>query len=95
MLTFDQFTKFKEGEVFAMGEAQNTISGIHLTFEHYGRMLKWVAKKGAVNDFAVYAKWSDTSTFDDVTNVGEKVTCLHTVKRLINCDDEVLKHYRF
>jgi len=80
------------GEVFACGVIEDSPYGIFLAGSKIA--LRWVAKKGDVEDFAVYVgplKWSVSTVADR----GDKVSDPETVKQLLQCDDEMLSHYRY
>jgi len=94
MLTIIDFDKIPYGTVFAQGTERNAPGEIYMTDYFHNRMLKWVAKKGWGNDFAVYVSWDDKSTYQECAECGDKVMDIDTVKRLIKCDDEVIKRYR-
>lgn len=94
ILTMAEFEELPDGEVFAKGKEKNMPDGIYMTDYFHGRVLKWVAKKGWGNDFAIYVSWDDKSTWQECAECGDKVNDKDTVKRLINCDDEVLSRYR-
>jgi len=94
MLTLKEFEKLRPGEIFAHGLTSDSPQGINLTGS--GETLLWVARKGAVNDFAVYAlpvelaEWSAGKAAAH----GDKVHDRETIRRLLNCDDDVLARYR-
>ena len=58
-LTKEIFDKLSKGEVFASGILPNSPDGIFMT--NNGGELRWVAKNGYGNDWAIYCHWSDRS----------------------------------
>lgn len=94
LITEEIFLKLQHGEVFASGIEQNSIDGIFMVRSNAGRLLRWIAKKGYNQDFAIYVGWEDQTTADSVMRHGDKVTNTEIIKRLLNCDDEVLKRMR-
>lgn len=71
-LTMEQFNKIPDGEIFAKGELPDNGNGINMTGT--GRNLKWLAKKGFGNDWAIYCWWARTGMTNDnePPNVAEK-----------------------
>lgn len=75
------------------GEVIDGPEGLHLN--RTGKMLKYVVRKGDVDDWAVYAEscWEEMS-FDEVSRVGNKVSPEYC-KNIIEADEEVWKKYRY
>ena len=94
ILTLELFNNLPDGKSFARGIAENSTNGIFMNCRDAGRMLKWIAKKGYGNDFAIYCLWDDLHSYEDVLSFGEKIFDKEVIKRLINCDDAVLQRYR-
>lgn len=92
-MTLDEFNQLPDDEVFARGLANCDEDGIFVTRIDEPRILKWVAKKGSANDFAVYCLWSDSSTWEDVVRVGDKISASY-LNTVLNLSDEVWKLYR-
>jgi hypothetical protein len=68
--------------------------------KHYGwgdmnRKLKFVVKKGFVNDWCIYVEGMDMyQTFEEVARLGNKVTP-EVAMKLIECsNEELLERYR-
>jgi hypothetical protein len=93
-LTIEQFNTFLPGRVFASGILPNSPDGLFMTNELIDKELRWVAKKGNINDWAIYCHWSDKSV-EWIMNYGDKVCSETNIKRCVPCDDEVFKQYRF
>ena len=94
ILTLEDFSKIKDGEIFLIGNGINSEKDIHITSFRNNAEITWVAKKGYGNDFAIYCGFKDQSSYLSVSEYGDKLMDLKTVKRLINCDDAVLQRYR-
>jgi len=91
-LTKELFDSFPNGEVFATGVLPNSPEGIFVTRD--GGMLRWVAKKGYANDWAIYCHWASNSE-EWIKDHGDKVTTEMYIKRCVDCDDEIFNLYRY
>jgi len=91
MLTLKQLKEMKPG-IFAKGETIDSPDGINM--ENSGQQLKWVAVRGLIHDWAIYCHLTDYS-YEVVRDVGNKVTGEQNIKRLVSCDDEAFKMYRY
>lgn len=78
-------------QIFAKGEMIDSAEGINIS--NTGQMLKWIAKKGAVNDWAIYCHFA---TADDlfILRLGTKVTDKSNIRKCVPCTDNVLSKYR-
>ena len=92
MLTLKEFTNLPAGKVFAKGEIIDDVTGVNFT--NSGRMLKWVAKKGYANDWAVYAHLSECS-YSFVESNGDKLGFRDNILTVVPCEDTVFKKYRY
>lgn len=93
-LTIDQFNSFLPGRVFATGTLPNSPEGLFMTNSDQNRELRWVAKKGYGNDWAVYCYWSNEE-IEWIANHGDKVCSEDNIKKCVPCEDEVFKRYRY
>lgn len=91
-LTLEKFNEIPYGEVFAKGVLPNSPEGLFMT--RSGGNLKWIAKKGGGNDWAVYCHW-DYQTDEFVKTSGDKVHNEDHIKKCVPCTDEVFKRYRY
>lgn len=92
-----RYSTFKElpfGAVFAMGVTVNSPTELYMTDQDVGRLMKWVAKKGRIDDWAIYVQWDDWS-YEEVLSNGDKLTNKTYITSLVPCDDEMMEHYRF
>jgi hypothetical protein len=92
MITLEQFNMFEHSDVFASGVLPNSPDGIFMTRD--GGNLRWVAKKGVINDWSIYCYWEDKS-INWITINGDKLYSEQYIKKCINCSEEVLKLYRY
>jgi len=92
MITKELFDQLPHGEVFSTGVLPNSEEGLFMTRD--GGFLRWVAKKGYGNDWAIYCHWSD-KTPEWVAENGDKVYNKSHITKCVPCDENVLKLYRF
>lgn len=81
------------GTVFATGEVPNSTDGINMTPSDPGRMMCWAARRGGVDDWAIYIFWADHG-IQYALDCGDKVTFTDHIKKLVPCDNEALARYR-
>ena len=92
-LTLEQLKDMKPG-VFAKGETIDSPEGANMAST--GKMIKWVAVRGYIHDWAIYTDnpYSPQLTFQGVRNMGDKIHDREAIKKLVPCTDEALKMYR-
>lgn len=88
------FESILPGAVFAHGVIKNSPDGLYMTNTNIDKPLLWIAKKGSANDWAIYTHW-ESKGFLFVLEQGDKVNGADNIKKLVNCDPNVLKLYRF
>ena len=91
MLTLKQLKVMAPDTIFDSGQAMDDGSGINMS--NTGSLLRWVAVRGGIHDWAIYCDLLYKS-IDEVRDMGEKIHDRETVKRLVPCDDEALAMYR-
>jgi len=91
MVTTDDFNKIPYGEIFDRGIATDNAEGINMTGS--GNKLKWIAKKGGGNDWAIYLHFAGHNE-DFIREHGQKITDKDIVRKLIVCDDQMMEKYR-
>ena len=94
MLTLEQFEKLPEGEIFQTGLTTNDENGAYMTNHKYGHSLRYIAKKGYANDWALYVSW-DSKNAEQVAESGDKVILKSNIMNIVPCTEEVFKRYRF
>jgi len=92
MLTLRDLKDMPSNLIFRSGVAVDGPLGINMTRSY--KMLRWVAVRGDIWDWAIYCHWSDKST-EWIRDYGDKVTDNKTIKALVPCDDEAFKMYRY
>jgi hypothetical protein len=92
MLTFEQFSKIPSNSVFAHGLALDIEGKLYMSGS--GRMLRWVAKKGWVNDWCIYTYFAEYSN-DHIESFGDKVMLEDNIRFCVPCDNKVFAQYRY
>ena len=90
-MTYQDFLKFPDDEIFATGVLSDNQEGINMTGS--GKGLRWVAVKGYARDWCVYTHW-ETNPIEFVREQGDKVILKSNILRCIICDEEMFNHYR-
>lgn len=90
-IDMEYFNSVKPGQVFLRGIAIDAPGGVNMT--NSGKFLRFVVKKGDVNDWCVYVHWAN-APWIFIVKSGDKVNDMDNVKNVVHCDDEVLKLYR-
>ena len=93
-LTLQDLKNMKPAEIFAMGITENSPDGIFMTNSNLGKKLLWVAKRGDIYDWAIYIHWAENGE-DYVISNGDKVINKSNIKKLVPCDIEAFKMYRY
>lgn len=58
--------------------------------------LKIIIVKGYISDWAIYVEsMEEDQTYDQVKKFGNKIHSKETIKQLVECDEEILKRYRY
>lgn len=91
-LTLDIFKMIPYGEVFASGILPNNEKGLFMNRDK--GYLRWVAKKGRIDDWAIYCHWID-KPFEFILSNGDKIASERNIRRCISCTDEVFNKYRY
>ena len=94
MINKETFDALPAGQVFSTGIFPNSPEGLFMTNSDQGKMLRWVAKKGWGNDWAIYCHWA-TNSVEFVTESGDKVFNEAHIKKCVPCDEEIFKLYRY
>jgi hypothetical protein len=94
MLTLQELNDMGPNIVFAQGDIENSPKGAYMTDHRRGDMLSWVAKRGQINDWAIYIHWKE-SGYDFVKTNGDKILNKAIIQKLVPCTPEVLDQYRF
>lgn len=92
-LTLEDLNNLEPLMPFSTGTIENSPKGIYMTNNRIGDKLLWVAKRGRINDWAIYIHWEENGeTY--VLDHGDKVRDREHIKKLVPCTDEAFKNYR-
>lgn len=91
-MNYNEFSLIPSGTIFDYGVVKNSKDGI-LNESIESENIKWIAHKGYCNDFAIYYGTPE-QTLNEISNTGFKLYDRAVIQRLLDCDDEVLNHYR-
>ena len=91
MLTLKMLQEMKPDTTFAEGVTTDDNEGVNLS--NSGRQLRWVACRGGIHDWAIYAQYAEQSA-SWVKRFGDKIHFERNIRKLVPCDDEALAMYR-
>jgi hypothetical protein len=91
MLTLKTLNELPKG-CFETGVDIDNQDGINMSGSN--EMLRWVAVRGAINDWAIYVG-RDDQTVEMIMDFGDKAFGEHMIKKLVPCDDEAFNRYRY
>lgn len=94
MYTFKELQELPPHSIIATGEVINSPEGVFMTDSDIGRTMRWVAKRGLIDDWAIYIHWSEHD-IDYVKRHGLKVKMKHSIEKLVPCDEAMLERYRY
>lgn len=92
MLILEDLKNIKPRTIIAKGEVLDSPIGINMT--NSGKMLRWVAVRGGIYDWAIYCHFADKN-YEWILRFGDKVNIKETIKRLVPCDIEAFEKYRY
>jgi len=92
MLTLQQLNDMAPGTTIATGTVSDNAVGVNMT--NSGKLLRWVAVCGGANDWAIYIYWAEADE-EYIRQQGDKVINKENIKKLVPCDDEAFKRYRY
>ena len=90
-MTIEDFNKIPPGTIFASGIVINSSIDIYIISNRLNEPLKWIAKKGYCNDWAIYCGFQEDNIEDD----GNKICNKEHINKLVNCDKEMFNRYRY
>ena len=86
VLTAQKLIDMEPAYIFAQGQ--------HSYNELTNKEIKWVAVRGRIHDWAIYYGLVDWST-ERIKREGDKVFTKELIKKLVPCDVEAFKLYRY
>jgi hypothetical protein len=93
-MTLKEYNQIPNDSIIAKGIVPNSHEGITASRTRKGDNLIWIAKKSYYGDWAIYIHWEEKGE-EYVLDYGDKVYSIPDIKKLLPCDDEVMKLYRF
>lgn len=93
LLTDKKLDQMLPGEIINIGITTNDEQGVYMTEDRKGTEMIWVAKRGGIGDWAIYADWKENGAARCISN-GQKVTSEANIRKLVPCTDEAYKRYR-
>lgn len=91
-LTPEILATIPDGEIFCAGITHDCEDELHMA--RTGKELRWVAKKGYANDWAMYVLFNYHITDNDVAETGDKVFDYCNISNVMPCTAEAYKLYR-
>jgi hypothetical protein len=92
MLTLEKLKEMSPHAIIATGVTIDNYTGINMS--NSDRVLRWVAVRGNIHDWAIYIAF-DTQSVEQVRRGGDKVHGEENIKKLVPCDKEAFKLYRY
>jgi hypothetical protein len=94
MLTLKQLKNMEPESIFARGEFEDNHIGINISDSN--KLLKWVAVRGGIHDWAIYcdSPYSPLFSYESIKELGYKIHNRDFIRRLVDCDIESLEWYR-
>ena len=107
MLTIKKLKEMEPG-IFAKGEIVDSPDGCNMA--NTGKIMRWVAVRGGIYDWAIYTQnphyidstdpeivavgYSGVWDWEKIASMGDKVHNEESIKKLVPCDDESFNMYR-
>lgn len=91
-LTLTQLKDMDPHTMFATGIANDVPDELYIAGT--GTHLRWVAVRGGIHDWAIYAQSIDWPE-ELVRAMGDKVLGEENIRRLVPCTDKAFKMYRY
>jgi hypothetical protein len=92
MLTLQILKEMLPDTILATGTMMDNEDGLFMN--NTGRELRWVAVRGYIHDWCIYCHYSEYDV-EYIKRCGDKVCDKRNIKRLVKCDDEAFKMYRY
>ena len=92
-LTIEHLNNMEASLPFSSGIIENSPEGVYMTNNRVGDKLLWIAKRGRINDWAIYIHWEESGEAY-VLNHGDKIRQREDIRKLVPCTDEAFKNYR-
>jgi len=109
MLTLKMLKAMPPHTIFAQGELVDSPEDCNLA--NTGKTTRWVAVRGGIHDWAIYAQNPHYIDCDDleivmigysgiwdwgkISREGDKISTKEYIRKLVECDDESFKRYNY
>lgn len=109
MLTLQKLKEMEPHTIIDRGEVIDSPDGCNMA--NTGKMMRWVAIRGGIHDWAIYAQNPHYINSDDteviamglsgvwdwekIIQIGDKVTREKNIRKLVPCDDEAFGMYNY
>lgn len=109
VLTRQHLKDFRPHRIFAVGEIVDGPNGANMA--NTGKMMRWVAVRGEVDDWAIYcqnpyyinstdpevlaADYGGVWDWIKIRSHGDKMGSRENIQKCVPCDDEAMARYRF
>ena len=92
MLTLGKLKVMTPNTLFAEGTANDDPNGLFMA--NTNRLLRWVAVRGEIHNWCIYCHFAEHDS-EWIKRHGDKVIDGKYIKKLVPCDDEAFKMYRY
>lgn len=92
MLTLQMLKEMMPDTIFATGTMNDSEDGLFMNGSN--RELRWVAVRGGIHDWCIYCHHAEYDV-EYIKRHGDKVCDKRNIKRVVECDDEAFKMYRY
>lgn len=89
-LTLEQLNEMEPG-IFETGLTIDNQTGINVN--NTNEVLRWVAVRGAINDWAIYVG-SSLNSIELIQQLGDKIYSRENILKLVPCTQEAYNRYR-
>jgi hypothetical protein len=91
-LTFERLKKMAPYTIFVTGYAFDKQDDLFMA--NTGKKLRWIAVRGNYHDWAIYCHFAEHDE-EWVRRHGDKVCLPNHIQKLVPCDSEAFKMYRY
>jgi tRNA 2-selenouridine synthase SelU len=92
MLTLQKLKEMEPDTIFATGTANDDPEGLFMA--NTNKQLRWCAVRGGIEDWCIYCHLADRDV-EYIRRQGDKVTFESHIRKLVPCDNEAFKMYRY
>lgn len=97
ILTIEKLQSYQPNTIFLQGILTDNPDGINLS--NTENKVRWIAVRGDIPDWTIYAQNPNYGELQwDIINIlkqGDKITNPYNIRKLVPCDDEAFKRYRY